>query len=254
MSIQSEEDIRQLQRIGQVVVAALRAMQAALQVGMTTAELDAIGRQVLERYGAKSAPIHFYDYPAATCISINEEAAHAIPGPRRICDGDLVNIDVSAILNGYVADTGASIPVGAVSPTAEKLCAAAQAALRAALKMAKAGNRMADMQQAIEKVARKEGFTVIENLCGHGVGRHIHEAPEYVPDYTRSKDRRRLQKGMVLTLEPFLSTGAHMAVEQGDGWTLATQPGQLTAQYEHTIIITERDPIIITKGAHGVDL
>lgn len=163
-----------------------------------------------------------------------------------------MNIDVSAMLDGYVADTGASIPVGAVSPMAANLCAAAQAALRAALQVAKAGNRMVDVQQAIERVARKHGFTVIENLAGHGVGRHIHEAPEHVPDYTRRKDRRRFQKGMVLTLEPFLATGARVVEEQADGWTLATKVGQLVAQYEHTLIITEGKPILVTEGAHSV--
>ena len=254
MSIQSENDIRGLNRVGQVVVHVLQTMQAALKPGITTAELDEIGRKVLAEYNAQSAPIFFYKYPAATCISINEEAAHAIPGKRVVKDGDLVNIDVSAILNGYVADTGASIPVGTVSPVAQKLCDTTKEALRAALRTAKAGNRMGDVRLAVEKVARKNRFTVIENLAGHGVGRHIHEAPEFVPDYTRKKDRRRFQKGMVLTLEPFLATGATNAEEQADGWTLSAKPGQLVAQYEHTIIVTEREPILVTAGAHGVTL
>lgn len=252
MSIQSENDLRALKRVGQVVVHVLQTMRAALQPGITTAELDAIGRKVLDEYNAQSAPIFFYNYPGTTCISINEEAAHAIPGKRKVQNGDLVNIDVSAVLDGYVADTGASFPVGQVSPVAQQLCSAAQEALRAALAVAKAGNRMGDVQLAIEKVARKHRFTIIENLAGHGVGRHIHEAPEFVPDYTRKKDRRRFQKGMVLTLEPFLSTGEHNADEQADGWTLAVKPGQLVAQYEHTIVITEREPILITAGAHSV--
>ncbi|MEZ4619687.1 MAG: type I methionyl aminopeptidase [Caldilineaceae bacterium] len=254
MSIQSEDDLRGLKRVGQVVVHVLQTMQAALQPGITTAELDEIGRQVLAQYNAQSAPIFYYNYPAATCISINEEAAHAIPGTRKVREGDLVNIDVSAVLDGYVADTGASIPVGQVTAEAQRLCTATQEALQAALRVAKAGNRMGDVQLAIDKVARKHRFTVIENLAGHGVGRHIHEAPEFVPDYTRKKDRRRFQKGMVLTLEPFLSTGGRIAEEQADGWTLALKPGQLSAQYEHTLVITEREPILITAGAHSVTL
>ncbi len=254
MTIQSEEDLRRLKRAGEVVAKALRKMQAALQPGVTTAELDEIGRQVLAEYNAQSAPIFYYQYPAYTCISINEEAAHAIPGKRVVKTGDLVNIDVSAVLDGYVADTGASFMVGEVSPLAQRLCNAAQEALRAALAVAKAGNRMGEVQLAIDKVARKHRFSVIENLAGHGVGHHIHEAPEFVPDYNRKKDRRRFQKGMVLTLEPFLSTGGKTAEEQADGWTLALKPGQLSAQYEHTIVITERDPILITAGAHSVTL
>ncbi|HRW04571.1 MAG TPA: type I methionyl aminopeptidase [Caldilineaceae bacterium] len=254
MSIQSPDDIAGLKRVGQVVVHVLQTMQAALKPGITTAELDEIGREVLAQYNAQSAPIFFYDYPAATCISVNHEAAHGIPGKRVVQDGDLVNIDVSAVLDGYVADTGASIPVGEVSPVAKKLCAATQEALLAALKVAKAGNRMDEVRTAVEKVARKNRFNIIENLAGHGVGRHIHEAPEFVPDYTRKKDRRRFQKGMVLTLEPFLTTGGNTAEEQGDGWTLALKPGELVAQYEHTIIITEREPILTTAGANVVAL
>jgi len=254
MTIQSEEDLRRLKAAGAVVAKALRTMEAALQPGITTAELDDIGRQVLTEHNAQSAPIFYYAYPAATCISINEEAAHAIPGKRIVQEGDLVNIDVSAVLDGYVADTGASFAVGQVTPLAEELCNATQEALHAALLVAKAGNRIGEVQLAIEKVARKHRFTIIENLAGHGVGRHIHEAPEFVPDYTRKKDRRRFQKGMVLTLEPFLSTGGKMAVEQADGWTLTLKPGQLSAQYEHTLVITDAEPILITDGAHCVTL
>ena len=250
MTIQSEEDIQKLKRAGQAVVAALHAMQAALRIDVTTAELDQIGRNVLAAHNAISAPEYFYKYPAATCISINEEAAHAIPGKRRVRNGDLVNIDVSAVVDGYVADTGASIPVGSVKPLGKRLCAATKEALQAALKVARAGNRMSEVQQAVERVARKHRFTVIENLSGHGVGRHIHEAPNHVPDYSRGKDRRRFQKGMVLTLEPFLSTRSRFASEQADGWTLAVPRGELVAQYEHTIVITEREPVIITAGAH----
>lgn len=252
MTIQSSDDIQALQRVGQVVALTLKTMQAALTPGITTGELDQIGRQVLEKHGAQPAPAYFYNFPGTTCISVNEEAAHAIPGERQIRNGDLVNLDVSAILDGYVADTGATIPVGNVSPVAAKLCIATQQALHAALKAVKAGNRMADVQQAIERVAHTHRFTIIENLAGHGVGRHIHEEPEHIPDYSRHKDRRRFQKGMVLTLEPFLSTGERYAEERSDGWTLAVKPGQLTAQYEHTLIVTEREPIIVTKGAHAV--
>lgn len=254
MSIQSEDDLRGLKRVGQVVAHVLQTMQAALKPGITTGELDEIGRKVLAEYNAQSAPIFYYDYPKSTCISINEEAAHAIPGKRVVKNGDLVNIDVSAVLDGYVADTGASFPIGEVTPEAKRLCRATQDALRAALSVARAGNRMGEVQQAVDKVARKNRFSVIENLAGHGVGRHIHEAPEFVPDYTRKKDRRRFQKGMVLTLEPFLSTGGRVAKERDDGWTLALQPGQLAAQYEHTIVITEREPILITAGAHSVKI
>jgi len=246
MTIQSTADIRGLQRIGQIVAATVTAMKAAMKPGMTTAELDKIGRRVLESYGARPAPEFFYGYPGATCISINEEVAHAIPGKRIIRAGDLVNIDVSAELDGYVADTGASFPVGEASPLIHALCAATQEALRASIAVAKAGNRMAEVQEAIDGVAQKHGFTVIRNLSGHGIGRHLHEAPNHVPDFARGKDQRRFQKGSVLTIEPFLSTGPRIAQETSDGWTLVTKPGHFTAQYEHTLIITDGEALIIT--------
>lgn len=246
MTIQSTSDIRGLQRIGQIVAATLNAMKAAMKPGMTTAELDQIGRRVLESYGARPAPEFFYGYPGATCISINEEVAHAIPGKRIIRAGDLVNIDVSAELDGFVADTGFSLPVGEVPPVVHALCAATQEALHASIAVAKAGNRMSEVQEAIDRVALKHGFSVIRNLAGHGIGRHLHEAPNHVPDFARGKDQRRFQKGSVLTIEPFLSTGPRIAQETSDGWTLVTKPGNFTAQYEHTLIITDNEPLIIT--------
>ncbi len=238
--------MRGMQRIGQIVAATLTAMKTAMQPGMTTAELDDIGRRVLESYGARPAPELFYGYPGATCISVNEEVAHAIPGKRIIRAGDLVNIDVSAELDGYVADTGASVPVGTVAPVIQALCAATQAALTAAMAVAKAGNRMCEVQEAIDRVAKEHGFTVIRNLAGHGIGRHLHEAPNHVPDFARGKDQRRFQKGSVLTLEPFLSTGPRLAQETADGWTLVIAPGHFSAQYEHTLVITDSAPLILT--------
>lgn len=251
MTIGTKRDILSLQRIGQIVVEAVHAMKAALREGMTTHELDVIGRRTLERYGARPAPELFFAYPGATCISINEEVAHAIPGKRRIRNGDLVNIDVSAELDGYVADTGASIPFGQVAPVVKPLCDATMEALSEALQAARAGRPLGDVRHVFERVAQRRGFTLIRNLSGHGVGRHLHEEPRYVPDFTRRKDRRRFQKGMVLTLEPFLSTGAHLATEGQDGWTLRTETGRYTAQYEHTIIITDAKPIVVTEGLFG---
>ena len=246
MTIQSEADLQGMRRIGQIVAATLTAMKAAMKPGMTTAELDDIGRRVLESYGARPAPEFFYQYPGATCISINEEVAHAIPGKRRIRTGDLVNIDVSAELNGYVADTGASFPIGPVPPMLHALCAATKEALDAALAVAKAGNRLGDVQEAIDRVAQKHGFSVIRNLAGHGIGRHLHEAPNHVPDFARGRDQRRFQKGSVLTIEPFLSTGPRLAQETADGWTLVIARGHWAAQYEHTLVITDSEPLILT--------
>jgi methionyl aminopeptidase len=246
MTIQTRNDLTALRRIGQIVAITLQAMREALAAGMTTQELDDIGRQVLARYGARSAPELCYGFPGATCISINEEVAHAIPGARTIREGDLVNIDVSAELDGYFADTGASFPVGAAPALTHRLCQATQEALKAAVQVARAGNKLAEVQRAVHRVAHRHRFTVIQNLAGHGIGRQLHEAPAHVPDYSRGQDRRRFQRGMVLTLEPFLSTGATQVQEASDGWTLITPAHYRTAQFEHTVAITDGAPVVLT--------
>ena len=247
MTIQTKEDVTHLRKIGEIVALTRQAMINALAVGMSTQELDQIGRDVLTRHGARPAPELCYGFPGATCISINEQVAHAIPGPRKIRNGDLVNIDVSAELDGYFADTGASVPVGNTPAVAKRLCAATQEALQSCLHVARAGNKMAELQRVIQQTAQRNRFSVIQNLAGHGIGRHLHESPSHVPDNSKGKDRRRFQPGMVLTIEPFLSTGPTYAKDTGDGWTLVTAPGYWNAQFEHTLIITDGEPIVLTQ-------
>ncbi|MCH6256157.1 type I methionyl aminopeptidase [Puniceicoccaceae bacterium K14] len=248
MSVESEKDLESLRKIGRIVASTVQEMFRHLRVGMTTHELDQVGAEILARHGANSAPKLCYGFNGSTIISINEEAAHAIPGNRRIHEGDLVNIDVSAELGGYFADTGYTRPVGRAHPITHRLCAASQEALAEALKCVKAGSPISSVEHAIRKVARKRGFSVIENLAGHGVGRHIHEEPNYVPDFGNRKDKRRFKKNCVLTIEPFLSTGPRHAYNTSDGWTLVTPKGNYTAQFEHTIIVTDGDPIILTAA------
>ncbi|MBI4785516.1 MAG: type I methionyl aminopeptidase [Chloroflexi bacterium] len=247
MSIDSENDLVALKRIGKIVALALQAMSASVRPGMTTAQLDAIGGAVLRKHGAHSGPKLAYDFPGYTCISINDESAHGVPGGRVIRAGDLVNIDVSAELGGYYADTGATVAVLPVSPLKHKLCASTKAALDRAIKVAQAGKPINVIGQAIEAEAERAGFTIIENLSGHGVGRSVHEEPRGVLNYYDDRDDRILTKGLVVAVEPFLSTHADHVVTGGDGWTLKTPDGSLTAQYEHTIVVTNGRPIIITE-------
>ncbi|MCS7002255.1 MAG: type I methionyl aminopeptidase [Dehalococcoidia bacterium] len=246
MTITDERDLEALRRIGQIVARAMRAMAAALRPGITTRELDAIGAEFLTRHGAVSAPISVYNFPGATCISVNEEAAHGIPGDRVINAGDMVNIDVSAALDGYFADTGATFLVPPSTTTQERLCQCAKAALQAGIDAAKPGRRIRDVGRAIEMQARRCGFRVIENLAGHGIGRSLHEEPESISAFDDRSDTRRFREGQVITIEPFLTTGARLAVEKGDGWTLLTEDGGMVAQYEHTLVITRDQPIILT--------
>jgi methionyl aminopeptidase len=245
MSIESDQDLVKLKAIGRIVALALREMKTRVRPGITTAELDEVGQRFLEKHGARSAPTLAYNFPGATCISINNEAAHGIPGERVIRKGDLVNIDVSAELDGYFADTGASIPVPPAKPLHQKLCNCTRRALKKAMAAAQAGRPLNEIGKAVESTARRCGFSVIRNLPGHGVGRSIHEDPS-VPCVYSPRANQRLTPGLVITIEPFLATGAEQVVEDPDGWTLKTSDGSLVAQYEHTIVITQGRPIIIT--------
>jgi methionyl aminopeptidase len=246
MTINTEDDVVALKRIGGIVASVLREMLEAAEPGMTTRELDALGARLLERHGARSAPRLTYDFPGSTCISINEEAAHGIPGERVIRAGDVLNVDVSAELGGYFADTGGTRVVPPSNPVKTRLCHATREALNLAMKHARAGRPVNGIGAAIERTAKAHDFRVIENLGSHGVGRALHEAPEHIPGYFDPTDDRTLTEGLVITIEPFLSTKSRTVTEAADGWTLVGAQGNLSAQYEHTMIITRGAPIVVT--------
>lgn len=246
MTIETQEDIEALRRIGRIVSLVLQTMLDAARPGMTTRELDQIGERLLADHGAQSAPRLAYDFPGATCISINEQAAHGIPGDRIIRAGDVLNVDVSAELDGYFADNGGTIVVPPTTPQKTRLCHAARMALNEAMKVAKAGQKISAIGAAIERTAKTYGFKVIENLGSHGVGRSLHEEPDHIPGYFDPSDQRMLHEGMVITIEPFLSTKSRIVAEAADGWTLEGVKGNLSAQYEHTMIITTGAPIVVT--------
>jgi methionyl aminopeptidase len=246
MVVQSERDMAGLLRVGKVVGQALERMRAATCPGISTGELDAIGAEFLRKEGARSAPILTYKFPAWTCISINDEAAHGIPGKRVVQVGDLVNIDVSAELGGYYADTGASFPMLPVTPIKQKLMDVAQSALEKGISVARAGSKVNEIGRAMEGVVRGAGFRIIRDLPGHGVGHKLHESPS-VPGFYNPRLKDVLQEGMVLTIEPFVSTRASRIFTEKDGWTLKTPDGSPAVQYEHTVIITRGAPILITK-------
>lgn len=249
MTVETEEDVVALKRIGAIVSSVLQQMLDAAEPGMTTRELDALGEHLLARHGARSAPRLTYGFPGTTCISINEEAAHGIPGDRKIRPGDVVNVDVSAELGGYFADTGGTIIVPPANPQKTRLCHATRTALEHAMQQARAGWPINGIGAAIQHTAATYGFQIIENLGSHGVGRALHEAPEHIPGYFDPSDKRILTDGMVITIEPFLSTKSRMVTEASDGWTLIGADGNLSAQYEHTMIITKGEPIVVTQHA-----
>ncbi len=245
MTIENDDDLQKLLRIGQICGLTLHHMLAHVEPGMTTAQLDAIGAAFLKQHKARSAPILAYNYPGHTCISLNDEAAHGIPGERVIQPGDLINVDVSAELEGYWADTGASAIVPPVSPAFERLCAFTRAALAEGIKVAHAGQPANVIGKAVEAIAQIGGYRVIRALTGHGVGRHIHERPS-VFNFDNPRDHAQLTEGLVITIEPFLSLGEGRVYTDRDGWTLRSVDGSVAAQYEHTLVIAGDQPILVT--------
>lgn len=245
MIVKTEEDINGLKEIGRICAAIRDELVRRTVPGITTKELDTIAGEMFEKEGAMSAPKAEYDFPGYACISVNEEVAHGIPGDRVIQEGDLVNIDISGSKNGYFADTGISIVVGDGDEVLKNLCQVAKLAFEAGLKKAKPGARKVGLGKVVYQTARQHGFNVITNLTGHGVGRSIHEAPEYVYNYYEPSDRELLKEGMVIAFEPFISTFEDEVFEKGDGWTYITEES-FVAQYEHTMILTKDGPIITT--------
>ncbi len=246
MSIEGPEDLEGLKRAGRAVAEARDAALAAVRAGVTTAELDEVARDVLLRHGARSAPKLAYDFPGWTCISVNDALAHGVPSKTQVLrDGDLVNIDVSAELDGYWADTGASIGVGTVPKRIQELLDATRLAQAEGMAAARAGQKLNGIGYAVERRAKRHGFKVIRNICGHSVGRFIHEEPQVSNNYERG-DTTTLWEGLVLAVEPFLTTRAKLVEEAEDGWTLRTPDGSLGAQFEHTFVVTNGAPIVLT--------
>ncbi|MFS0673684.1 type I methionyl aminopeptidase [Ornithinibacillus sp. 179-J 7C1 HS] len=242
----TEADFNGLKEIGSICGAIRDELVKRTKPGITTKELDEIAAKMFEEAGAQSAPKGVYDFPGYTCISINEEVAHGIPGDRTIQEGDLVNIDVSGSKNGYFADTGISFVVGDGEAILQKICDVAKEAFYAGLEKAKPGSRTSALGKAAHNVAKQHGLTVIKNLTGHGIGRSIHEAPDHILNYYSRWDDELLKDGMVIAFEPFISTlEEEVFLSEDDDWTYLTDES-FVAQYEHTIILTKDGPIITT--------
>ena len=246
MTIESAQDLHGLLTVGRIVGQTLQYMREQVQPGMTTRELDDHGDRFLKRHNARSAPLLTYQFPGTTCISINEEAAHGIPSQRVIQPGDLVKIDVSAEYKGYFADAAITVAVPPVSAAHQRLCRCAQEALSAAIAAARTGQPLSVMGRAAERIARQYGYRIVRELHGHGVGRGLHEAPKNIPQYDAPSTTQHLSDGVVLTVEPHITTRAGQTRTAPNGWTLSTKAGSYVAMYEHTIIVTKDQPIIVT--------
>lgn len=247
MSITNEEEFQKLRACGMIVAKALRAMRAEVRSGVTTEQLCEIGSRVLAESGARSSPPMVYGFPGDVCISVNDEVVHGIPGSRVIQPGDLVKIDLTAEKDGYHTDSAVSVevPPGAADGKARELAHCAERAFRQALGAARAGNRTREIGRAVEREVRRRGFSVVRELGGHGVGRTIHEKPA-IPNWSDPFARDVLNEGLVVTIEPIIAAGRGDVLLEKDGWTVKTRDGSLSAHYEHTVVITRREPVLLT--------
>lgn len=247
MSIDSDADLKGLQRAGHAVAVTLAEMCAAAAPGVTTGALDALAGRVMASLGAQSAPRLVYQFPGHTCISVNDEIVHGVPGPRVLQPGDVLKLDVTVECGGYIADAATTVLLAPVDPLAQRLKDCAVEALALGLAAARAGRLVSDIGRAVNNCATAAGFAVVRELCGHGVGRSIHEQPE-VPNYPDRFSRARLSDGLVIAVEPMLSVTRSRAVESGDGWTIRTRNRSLAVHEEHTIVVTGGEPLILTAA------
>lgn len=246
MTITTEAELEGMKRAGFVVAETLRTLKAAIEPGVTPAELDALAGQIFRQYGASSAPRMTYNAPVNVFISVNDDIVHGLPTRRPLAAGDVVSIDVTPFVDGYIADAAVTVAVPPASPVAMRLIECTEAALEAALAASKAGHPVNAIGRAVETEVKRRGFTVLRELFGHGVGRAIHEDPN-VPNYYRPADRKKLHEGLVIAVEPMVSTGrSHRVRTLRDGWTLSTTDGGLAAHFEHTVMITGGKPLILT--------
>jgi methionyl aminopeptidase len=247
MTIHSSAELDGMTEIGRLVGLALREMQQAAQPGITTAELDNAGASFLRKHGARSAPQLTYDFPGFNCISINEQIVHGVPGPRKLREGDVVKIDVTAELGGYIADSAVTLVLPPASQRAFDLRDCAAAAFDGALGKVRAGKRLCEIGRAVEREVARRGFSVVRELTGHGVGRAVHEKPN-VPNFYIPEVRDTLREGLVLAVEPIISEKPASIVEEPDGWTLRTHNRCLAAHYEHTVVVTQGEPLVLTAA------
>jgi methionyl aminopeptidase len=245
MSVNSPDELRALQAAGRVVAATIRAMRRAVRPGITTAELDAIAGREFARAGARSGPQLDYGFPGVTCISVNEEAVHGIPGRRRLRRGDLVKLDVTAELDGFYADACRSVVVGDGRPQALRLIRTAEEALAKALRVTTAGQPLNTIGATVQRIVEARGYSVCEGLMGHGIGRRIHEEPD-VPNQYEPELSQLLTEGLVITIEPLVAAGGPQVRLARDGWTVRTADRSLAAHAEHTIVVRDGLPLVLT--------
>lgn len=247
MTIGSDIDLAAMRRVGRLVAQTLAAMRAEVRPGVTTAALDLVGERVATAAGARSAPRLTYGFPGFNCISVNDEIVHGIPGPRVLAPGDVVKLDVTLELDGYMADSAITVIVPPASREARLLQRAARIALDRGIDAARAGRPLRAIGAAIESAATREGATVVRDLCGHGIGRRLHEEPS-VPNWPAPTATSILHDGLVLAIEPMLTTTDTRVIEAADGWTYRTDTHAIAVHQEHTVVVRHGTAIILTAA------
>lgn len=248
MSITKEAELIGMQKASEAVACTLKEMCDYAQPGITTKQLDNYGAKILADFGAKSAPYLTYGFPGFTCISVNNEFCHGIPSDKRILkEGDLINIDVSAELNGFWSDNGNSFVLGEDIHQHQQLIDTSKQILHKAIHQIKGGVRISDIGHLIETEAKKSGYKVIKNLTGHGIGRSLHEEPGEIANYKDRHNLTRFKKHSVVAIETFITTTSTYAETLSDGWTMVGNKGGFMAQHEHTIVVTDANPMILTE-------
>lgn len=245
MIVTTPEELEGMRRVGALVAETIAAMRAEVRPGITTGELDLVAARLWATRGARSAPIETYEFPGTTCISVNEEVVHGVPGDRRLKEGDLVTLDVTPELDGFFADAAITVPVGRVSAEAQCLLDATRECLAAALGAAREGARLRDVGATTARVATARGVTVFPELLGHGIGRELHEAPQ-VPNVDWPHLKQPLRAGLVVAIEPMVGLGGAEIETREDGWTIATVDGSLSAHFEHTVMVHGDRPMVLT--------
>jgi methionyl aminopeptidase len=239
-------EIQLMKEAGRIVAETHLELQKAIAPGITTAELDLIAEKYIRAQGATPAFKGYHGFPASICASINEELVHGIPGLRKLKSGDIISIDVGAEYNGYYGDAAVTLPVGEILPEAQKLLQVTQEALRKGIEQAVINNRLSDISHAIQKFVEENGFSVVRDYVGHGIGRQMHEDPQ-VPNFGKPGFGPKLKPGMVLAIEPMVNMGTYEVYTLQDNWTVVTNDKKLCAHFEHTVAITEEGPEILTK-------
>ncbi len=245
ITLKTPDETAKMREAGRIVAAILAACRAAVRPGLTTGELDRIAAEVLKKHNATSSFLGYYGYPATICTSVNDEIVHGIPGKRKLREGDIIGIDAGAIVDGWHADSAITVAVGRVSPEAEKLIAVAEEALRRGIGAALVGKRLGDIGAAVQKWVESQGYTVVRNYVGHGIGRAMHEEPQ-VPNYGQAERGLQIKEGLCIAIEPMVNIGGPETRTQDDRWTVVTADGSLSAHFEHSLWCTAKGPIVLT--------